>query len=65
MQAIVLGERDSGSEDGGGIAVGDGGQRISALHGEIEESKHESNGDSEGFGGEEERGGCCKYNFEH
>ena len=62
MQGGVLGEGDGDGEDGvvaigdgGGVAAGGGGRRrrrrISALHGEIEESEHKSNGENEGFWG--------------
>ena len=69
IQGSVLSEYDGGGEDGvitindeGGVAVRGGGRRISALHGEIEESKHESNG---GFLGERrERGDHAGNNEE-
>lgn len=58
MQGSILGECNSGCEDSivvigdrGGVAIGYGGRRISALHGEIEESEHKSNGENEGFWG--------------
>ena len=63
MQGSILGEHNGGEEDGVvainnevGIAVGDSERQISALHGEIEELEHKSNGESGDFRGKEERG---------
>ena len=56
MQGSILGECNSGCEDSiivigdrGGVAIGYGGRRISALHGEIKESEHESHCENEAF----------------
>ena len=62
MQGSILGKCNGSSEDGVaaigdevGVVVDGDGRRISALHGEIEELEHESNGDSEDFWGKEEK----------